>query len=145
MAVNPADGNLYYVNFGSEIRKVLYAANRPPVAIASVNKTYGPSPLSVQFTGSKSSDPEGSTLNYEWNFGDGTASTSANPTHTFNAVAGVATKYTVLLKVKDEKGNTGQTNLIISANNTPPKVTITSPANNTTLLATRQPIPLNRV
>jgi glucose/arabinose dehydrogenase/PKD repeat protein len=130
MAVNPADGNLYYVNFGSEIRKIVYSANRQPVAVASASKTFGPSPLSVQFTGSHSSDPEGAPLSYEWNFGDGSSSKSANPSHTFNASSGVPTKYTVILKVKDEKGLTSQTSLVISPNNTPPKVSIVSPANN---------------
>lgn len=130
MAVNPADGNLYYVNFGSEIRKVVYSANRQPVAVASASKTYGPSPLSVQFTGSNSSDPEGAPLSYEWNFGDGSSSTSANPSHTFNATTGVPAKYTVILKVKDDKGLTSQTSLVISPNNTPPRVSIISPANN---------------
>jgi glucose/arabinose dehydrogenase len=128
MAVNPSDGYLYYVNFGSEIRKITYAANRPPIALASADKIYGPSPLGVQFTGSNSSDPEGSQLSYEWNFGDGSTSTAANPAHTFNATSGVPAKYTVTLKVKDDKGLTGQTSLIISPNNTPPRVAITSPA-----------------
>jgi hypothetical protein len=132
MATHPTETGLYYINYGAEIRKVYYgASNQPAVAVASVDKTYGVSPLTVQFTGSNSSDPEGLPLTYEWNFGDGTAlSIVANPSHTYNAPAGVPTRYNVTLKVKDSNGNTSvNTSLVISVNNTPPVVSIVSPIN----------------
>jgi hypothetical protein len=45
--------------------------------------------------------------------------------------AGVATKYSVTLKVKDNNGTTSvNTTLSISVNNSPPVVSITSPINN---------------
>jgi len=132
MATHPTDGALYYVDFRGEIRKVYFSSNRPPVAVASVNKNFGVSPLAIQFTGSTSVDPEGLPLSYEWNFGDGTpVSTAANPSHTFNTVSTSPVKYTVTLKVTDNQGGTDQTTVIISANNTPPQVAITSPAVNT--------------
>src|SRR5437899_10812314 len=86
--------------------------------------------MTVQFAGSGSSDPEGQPLTYNWNFGDGTPnSTAANPSHTFNAPAGVPTPYTVTLKVTDNAGQTSTATLLISLNNTPPTVTTTSPVN----------------
>ncbi|SHJ59615.1 Listeria/Bacterioides repeat-containing protein [Hymenobacter daecheongensis DSM 21074] len=133
-AVSPAETGLFYVNFyPSEIRKITYgtSGNTPPVAVASSDKKFGTSPLMVQFTGSASSDPDGQALTYLWNFGDGTTSTVANPTHTFTTATSAPTKYTVTLTVKDPQNNTNQTSLVISANNTPPQVTITSPAPNT--------------
>ncbi|QHT70947.1 PKD domain-containing protein [Rhodocytophaga rosea] len=130
MATHPITGGLYYINFGSEIRKITNTSNLPPNAVASVDNSYGTSPLTVQFTGSNSTDPEGFPLTYEWNFGDGSAiSTEANPSHTFTTNTAVPTKFTVTLKVSDNIA-TDQTTLVISANNTPPNVTITSPVNN---------------
>ncbi|GAB3853106.1 hypothetical protein GCM10028822_21530 [Hymenobacter terrigena] len=128
---SPGETGLFYVNFyPSEIRKISYVTTAsPPVAVASANKTYGPGPLTVQFTGSNSSDPNGGALTYRWNFGDGTAnSTSANPSHTFSPPTSAPTNYTVTLTVTNPQGLTNQTTVQISANNTPPQVTITSPA-----------------
>ncbi|MEJ1241371.1 putative Ig domain-containing protein [Chryseolinea sp. T2] len=133
MATNPTGEGLYYVNFGSEIRRVYYTANRPPVAVASSDKTFGPtSPVLIQFTGSTSSDPEGLPLTYSWDFGDGSAlSTTANPSHTFSAPPGVPTKYVVKLTVRDNQNATDETTINVSVNNKPPNVTITSPADGT--------------
>ncbi len=133
MAVSPAEPGLFYVNFApSEIRKISYvSASTPPVAAASADKTYGPSPLAVQFTGSASSDPNGGALTYLWNFGDGTTSTAPNPAHAFTAPTAAPVTYAVVLTVRNGQGLTDQAQLAIAANDTPPQVTITSPANNT--------------
>jgi glucose/arabinose dehydrogenase len=132
MATHPLTGGLYYIHYGSEVRKINYGANRPPVAVATADKMFGPSPLPVQFTGGNSTDPEGLALSYEWNFGDGSAvSTEANPLHTFKAASGqTTTYYTVVLKVKDNTGLVSTASLSISVNNTPPTVAITSPVDN---------------
>ena len=50
----------------------------------TANVTSGPSPLSVAFVGHYIGNP----TNYLWDFGDGTNSTSANPTHTYSNVLG---------------------------------------------------------
>ncbi len=130
LATHPIDGGLYYITATTTIRKITYFSNGnvPPKAVAGANTTYGPGPLTVQFTGSNSSDPEGQALTYRWDFGDGTAvSTAANPTHTFNAPAGVPTPYQVTLTVTDNVGQTSTATIIVSLNNTPPAVAITSP------------------
>ncbi|RDC64210.1 Xanthomonalisin [Adhaeribacter pallidiroseus] len=131
MAVNPTQTGIYYINYPSEIRKISYnSVNTPPNAVASADKLFGTSPLTVQFTGSQSSDPEGQSLTYAWNFGDGTTSNLANPSHTFTNENAV--KYTVTLTVTDSKGSTDNSILTISLTaNTPPQVTITSPVANT--------------
>ena len=51
MAVHPTEPGLYYIHFPSEIRKVVYSSNQPPQAVASVDNTFGASPLVAQFTG----------------------------------------------------------------------------------------------
>ena len=50
----------------------------------TANVTSGPSPLSVAFTGHYIGNPN----SYLWDFGDGTTSMLANPTHTYSNVLG---------------------------------------------------------
>ncbi|MEO7080077.1 MAG: PQQ-dependent sugar dehydrogenase, partial [Flavobacteriales bacterium] len=91
------DGALWYVRYeNGQIRKVspLGVTNLPPVAVAELDVPYGPGPLTVQFTGSNSTDPENGVLTYLWDFGDGTTSTSANPSHVFSAPSGVPMVFT---------------------------------------------------
>ncbi|MBO0936294.1 RICIN domain-containing protein [Fibrella sp. HMF5335] len=135
--MNPLDGALYYVNINTgEIMKIAYAANRPPVAIATATSLTGTSPLSVTFTGSASTDPDGDPLTYEWDFGDGsTFGTTANPVHVFEARPGklgqgLILSYTVQLKVTDNKGLASTTTLRVSLNNLAPTAKITSPVAN---------------
>ena len=132
---HPIDGSLYYISYnftGAAIDQLSYTGNRTPIAVASADQYYGPTPLAVQLSSSGSSDPDGQPITYSWNFGDGSpVSTQANPAHTFTAPAGVPTKYVVTLTVTDSGGLSAQATLIVSVNNTPPNVTITSPVNGT--------------
>ena len=58
--------------------------NQPPVAIAQADVTMGAAPLTVNFDGTASYDPEGNDLQYSWWFDDGAAySFGATATHTF--------------------------------------------------------------
>ncbi|MBL8009684.1 MAG: PQQ-dependent sugar dehydrogenase [Flavobacteriales bacterium] len=123
------EGCLYYSNYATnEIRRICYtlAVNLPPVAVASQNVQYGPGPLTVQFTGSASYDPESGPLTHLWNFGNGQTSTAVNPSHVFSAPPNTPTSYTVTLTVTDNNGQSNQTSLLVSVNNTPPVVNITS-------------------
>ena len=126
-ATNPATGGLYYINYGSQIRKIAYYdGNTPPKAVAEADKLYGASPLTVRFTGNKSTDAEGQ-LTYEWDFGDGSAKVrEANPSHTFQGGTGVKV-FNVTLKVTDSEGLTATAKLKITLNNTPPVVNVVSP------------------
>ncbi len=130
-ATNPVTGGLYYIGYATKVMKIAYYGdNLPPVAVAKADKLFGISPLTVKFTGSESSDPEGKALKYEWDFGDGSAkSTQANPEHTFTG-SGSVTR-TVTLKVTDDGGLSNTATLTITLNNTPPVVNITSPAEGT--------------
>ncbi len=141
---HPTDGSLYYIGYdysGASIKQISFTGNRTPVAVASANQYYGVTPLPVQFSSSGSGDPDGQTITYSWNFGDGSpVSTLANPTHNFTAPAGVPTKYTVVLTVTDSGGLSAQASLIVSLNNTPPSVNITSPVNGASISAMSQTI-----
>ncbi|KXK45984.1 MAG: PKD domain-containing protein [Bacteroidetes bacterium OLB10] len=128
MRENQEDGCIYYVRYPDQIRRICYGANvnNTPYAIASADTNYGASPLTVQFDGSQSYDPDGDPLTYSWNFGDGFTSTLINPQHTFTVPGGVVQSYWVELTVTDTAGNFAKDSVLISINNTPPVVDITS-------------------
>ena len=110
------------------VRRISYApgGNRPPVAVAGVDRQYGSSPLTVQFSSALSSDPENTALTCLWNFGDGTTSTAVNPLKTFTVTG--QKRYDVLLTMTDAGGATASSAIVVTVNNTPPVVQITSPA-----------------
>ncbi len=56
--------------------------------------------LSYIFDGSESSDPDGDSLTYAWDFGDGESATGVRAEHTFEA----AGSYDVELTVTDPDG-----------------------------------------
>lgn len=123
------DGCVWYIRYNSsQLRRICYtlAVDLPPVAVAAQDIQFGPGPLTVQFTGSGSSDPENLPLTYLWNFGDGQNSTAPNPQHVYSAPAGVPTTYNVTLTVTDQAGQSAVANLLVSLNNTPPQVEIIS-------------------
>lgn len=127
MALNPKDGQLYYVNLQSEIRTISYGGSPPPVAVINVDQVYGVSPLNVQFDASGSFSPGNIALtNFLWNFGDGQTSTEVMPQHVFTASNNAPTSYEVQLVVTDSLGNSTSAQRVISLNNTPPEVRISS-------------------
>ena len=128
MAMHPITGDVYYARW-NQVFKISYtpSGNQPPVAVASADIIYGASPLTVQFNGSGSSDPNNQALQYLWDFDDGQTSTQANPSHTFIVASGEPTQFNVSLTVTDPGSLTSQTTIIISVNNTPPIATIISP------------------
>ena len=68
---------------------ITVVSNQVPTAVASQSTPIsGRSPLTVQFSSAGSTDTDGTVVQYNWTFGDGTAnSTEANPVHTYTAVA----------------------------------------------------------
>ena len=120
------DGNLYYIAIVTgELRKITYTlGNVPPTAVAGATPTNGLAPLSVQFSSVGTSDGDGDTLTYSWNFGDGSpASTLANPQHTYTAVG----TYSAVLSVNDGHSHTSTATVPITVGRVAPTVTITSP------------------
>ncbi len=72
-----------------------------PVAVATATSPVtGPAPLTVTFKGDGSYDPDGFISAYDWDFGDGSGSSEANPTKTFS----VPGTYLASLVVIDNAG-----------------------------------------
>ena len=126
-------GDLYYANMeGGTIRRIRGSnSNQAPTAVASANPTSGGAPLTVNFSGTSSSDPNpGDSLAYAWDLdgdGDFEDSTSATPSRTYTTPGPV----TVRLRVTDNGGLTDIDTVAISVG-TPPTATIGSPAAGTT-------------
>lgn len=127
LKLNPKDDCLYYIHFSTHsLHKICYGGNPPPVAKIEVDKNYGSSPLEIQFNANQSKDPFGEKLTYFWDFGDGNTSDVINPKFTFITQGDQPTTQKVRLVVTDEIGNEAETEQVISINNTPPMVEITS-------------------
>ena len=107
------------------------ASNQPPTAVAQATPTSGQAPLTVNFNGSSSSDPENGVLTYAWDLDDDGVfddSTSATPSWTYTT-AGTKTPD---LRVTDPLGatDTDTVTITVSPANQPPVPVISAPATN---------------
>jgi glucose/arabinose dehydrogenase len=138
-ASNPVDleigpgGDLFYVDHeGGAIHRVTHTVNAP-TALIKATPTSGPVPLTVNFDGTGSTDPnQGGTLSYSWDLnGDGVYgdSTSATPSWTYS----VAGTVSVGLRVTDSASGLSATATIsIAPGSIPPVPTIDSPSSSLT-------------
>ena len=85
--------------------------NQSPTAVAVGSPISGEVPLTVNFDGSNSSDPDGLVDSYSWNFGDGSTGNGVTSTHTY-ATGGT---FTTTLTVTDDEGATSSDSLVIEA------------------------------
>jgi PKD repeat protein len=110
--------------------------NEVPVPRASATPTNGQAPLIVNFSSAGSVDPEGTSLTYNWTFGDGAVSTAANPLHTYNS----AGNYSAQLAVSDGTNTSTSTAiaikvLITGTNQAPTAAASASPTGGTVPLS----------
>jgi glucose/arabinose dehydrogenase len=122
-------GDLFYVDLGGgTIRRVAFiGGNQPPTAVIQAAPLSGPTPLTVAFDGTGSSDPDpGQTLTFSWDLdGDGVFGDATDPRPSFTYAA--AATYTVRLRVTDPGDASHTTSIVIWAGNTPPTAVIDSP------------------
>jgi PKD repeat protein len=92
--------------------------NQSPTANLTATPTTGSAPLLVQFSSTGSTDPDGAVTGYLWNFGNGTTSTSPNPSATYTT----AGTYTVVLTITDNDGASAvrSTTIVVNPANQPP-------------------------
>ncbi|WP_282088502.1 cellulase family glycosylhydrolase [Aquimarina algiphila] len=105
--------------------------NQAPNAIFSANPTLGNTPLTVQFDASASSDPDGDTLTFTWDFGDGDVATGSMISHLFTGVG----QYQVTLTVSDGSLNDTYITTIDVVDTTTPTVTADIAVDNTSGIA----------
>ncbi len=86
------------------------SSDQPPVAAVTASVTSGSGTLAVDFSSAGTFDPEGSALTYDWDFGDGTSSTEANPSHVYTSPG----TWTASLAVFDSTGLSGTTSVAIT-------------------------------
>ncbi|MFC0845190.1 ThuA domain-containing protein [Streptomyces noboritoensis] len=133
MAFGP-DGALYVLDygtsyFGGDENSALYrienaTGGHSPVAQAKADRTSGQAPLRIAFSSAGTTDADGDALTYTWDFGDGTApSTAADPAHTYRKNG----TFTATVTAKDPSGRTGSASVHVTVGNTAPKVTLQLP------------------
>ena len=135
---NSPDGNLYLLSLGpgSDTNGAIYevrwvGGNRPPTVVASANPIAGPTPLTVNFDASASTDPDGDPMTFSWDFGDGQAGHGITTSHTY-AVSGT---YTATVTVNDGQVSKQSQPLTITVGNSLPIPTISVPTIDTTFRA----------
>jgi PKD repeat protein len=87
--------------------------NAWPVAVASASPDGGDVPLTVAFSSAGSTDPDGSIVAYSWDFGDGSTSSAANPTHVYTTGG----PFVAMLTVTDNQGAQTSNLVLVQAMN----------------------------
>ena len=101
--------------------------NVPPTVTLSAPKTTGRAPLEVTFSAA-ATDPNGDTLAYSWDFGDGkTVTGGAAQTHTFTG----AGTYTAVVTVADGRGGVTQAKTQITVTEADPQLPPADPVDPT--------------
>jgi len=113
---------------GPDFTIITVADNQQPLAVAEADQTSGPAPLTVNFNGIESTEPDLQPLTYNWHFGDGDAGEGPRVTHQYSFPG----TYLVTLEAADDHGAVDRATLeILVTENDPPVVVEAIPVQNT--------------
>ena len=114
---------------------VAISGRQAPTSRITTSATSGVAPLTVNFSGQNSTDPDGSIVSYAWDFGNGTSGSGVNASCTYNT----AGSFIAVLTVTDNDGLASSSSVLIStsaaANVAPTAVASASTTNGTAPLA----------
>jgi PKD repeat protein len=118
--VGTGDSTTAYNDYGSLgeyslTGSLVASVNQPPVVVATANVTTGTAPLAVSFSSAGTFDADGSITAYDWQFGDGSSSTAASPTHSYSN----AGTYEATLVAWDNAGLSGSASVTITVTAAP--------------------------
>ncbi|MBN2134562.1 MAG: PKD domain-containing protein [Acidobacteria bacterium] len=89
----------------------VYLGPQAPDVEIQANPSYGAPPLNVELNAIAMDPDSGTIVNYEWNFGDGSAAQSGasllTVNHTYSETLTATTVYTVTVNVTDNEGRVG--------------------------------------
>ncbi|OGB00094.1 MAG: hypothetical protein A3E25_18940 [Burkholderiales bacterium RIFCSPHIGHO2_12_FULL_69_20] len=81
-----------------------------PTAVIGASTLRGTAPLAVNFSGTGSSDADGSLVAYDWTFGDATTASGSTTAHTY----GTPGSYSAVLRVTDNSGLSASSSVVIT-------------------------------
>ncbi|MFB9359967.1 PQQ-dependent sugar dehydrogenase, partial [Actinoplanes nipponensis] len=128
------DGALYVLEYGdgyfsenpeAQLARIDYVrGNRTPIPKITATPTLGEAPLTVTFSSAGTTDPDGDSLRYAWDFdADGIVdSRQPNAVHTFTENG----NYRPVLKVTDPTGRWASAELLLPVGTAAPQVTLTT-------------------
>jgi PKD repeat protein len=134
-------GDLYYVDYGLDdngvptenaagVHRIVYTgSNAAPTARIVATPTSGAAPLTVNFDGTTSTDPDGDTLTYAWDLDANGSYETAGATQTKQYTLGT---YNVGLRVDDGHGHTSTATQEIQSGNSAPVLGTVTPADTLT-------------
>ncbi|PRP82566.1 PKD domain containing protein [Planoprotostelium fungivorum] len=125
MTTSPVNKDVYYVTQSGEINRIRYTSGYVGAPIVSAEAfpsfiNIANRPATVQFSSDNTFDPSESSLEFLWNFGDGTVSRQPNPSHTFTTGG----TFKVNLQVKNAAGFSSEETVTVVTDNDPPQAKI---------------------
>ncbi|MFH1234469.1 MAG: PKD domain-containing protein [Candidatus Diapherotrites archaeon] len=115
------DNNNAVSTHSASIQVVPGPANWKPVAIMDANVYHGKTQFEVEFSASKSFDPDGSVVFYNWNFGDGSPAEEGINKKTAKHLFSSAGDFVVSVTVKDDDGAASTDSALIQSYSSAPE------------------------